>query len=313
MTDGQTRRDIAEKRVLNRLEDILDPIERELAALAEELGVTGNTLSSGHINLRADFFKNKMRQSAQAVLEAFKESASSVRDFSKEEVYEAIHAVIDTLHQRAIGDVHRVDRGSGIGAGSAISEIERARSNILERAKRDIDIWLDEFVLSSAPQKPSMLDSVQGEEVFVVMSLAEDLDALFFNAIEPAIEANGYKAYRVDREEPEGTITEDILQRITDSPLVLGDLTYERCNCYYELGYARGIGKRIILTARDDHDPRATPRPQAAPRVHFDLDAFKISYWSQDRLEALRIELDTRIRTVARGGREGAPSVLPHS
>ena len=39
---------------------------------------------------------------------------------------------------------------------------------------------------------------------------------------------------------------------ILSSRLVVADLTHERPNVYFELGYARGVGKTVITIARRD-------------------------------------------------------------
>ena len=46
---------------------------------------------------------------------------------------------------------------------------------------------------------------------------------------------------------------------ILSSRLVVADLTHERPNAYFELGYARGLGKTVITIARRDSN------------IHFDV------------------------------------------
>jgi len=131
---------------------------------------------------------------------------------------------------------------------------------------------------------------------FVVLRIgASDVDRLFFEAIAPATHECGLEAKRVDLTEGRETITERILQLIDGSNLVIADLTYERPNCYFEAGYTQGKGIPIIYTARKDHDPRRPGRKVADPRVHFDLDAHKITYWSEDDMISARLELTQRI------------------
>lgn len=52
------------------------------------------------------------------------------------------------------------------------------------------------------------------------------------------------------------------------SRFVVADLTDERQNCYYEVGYAHALGKPVIILAKD-----GTPR-------HFDVAANKWNYWT---------------------------------
>ncbi len=131
---------------------------------------------------------------------------------------------------------------------------------------------------------------------FVVLRIgACDVDKLFDQAIAPATRECGLEAKRVDLTEGRETITERILQLIGSSNLVIVDLTYERPNCYFEAGYAHGKGAPVIYMARKDHDPRLPSRKVNDPQVHFDLDAHKITYWSEDDLKSARLELTQRI------------------
>ncbi len=131
---------------------------------------------------------------------------------------------------------------------------------------------------------------------FVVLRIgASDVNKLFDEAIAPATRECGLEAKRVDLTEGQEAITGRILQLIDGSNLVIADLTYERPNCYFEAGYTQGKGIPVIYMARKDHDPRRIGRKDNDPRVHFDLDAHKITYWSEDDLEPARSELMQRI------------------
>jgi len=118
---------------------------------------------------------------------------------------------------------------------------------------------------------------LQRTTVFVASAFGhEDLDRLFDHEISPACDARGLQAFRVDRAEPQQTITAEIIRAIAGSRCVIGDLTYGRPSVYFELGVAHGLGIPLVLTCRRDHF-RANNNFE---RVHFDLEQYKISYWS---------------------------------
>jgi hypothetical protein len=106
--------------------------------------------------------------------------------------------------------------------------------------------------------------------------------------------------------EPDGPIGNEILARIESAVLVIADLTHERPNCYYEVGYAHAIGKRVIFSVRKDHDPRRASRNAADPKIHFDLDNHKFSFWEAGEWSRLRVELRGRIAESVRRLRAGA-------
>ena len=95
-----------------------------------------------------------------------------------------------------------------------------------------------------------------------------------------------YEPVRVDLSEPEQTITELMMKAITEAAAVLADLTHARPSVYFEVGYAHGLGVPLVLTCRQDHE--RGDRDDA--RVHFDLEQYKISYWSRTSKNRFRWE-----------------------
>jgi transposase-like protein len=79
---------------------------------------------------------------------------------------------------------------------------------------------------------------------------------------------------------------------------VLCDLSFERPNCYFEAGFAKGSFRRVIFTARADHDPRAAQRGEH--RVHFDVDQLRITFWNPEDLPRARTEVEERLANVLR-------------
>ena len=137
-----------------------------------------------------------------------------------------------------------------------------------------------------------------GDFAFIAMAFRPELDFLYKDVFEPVLEERGLRAIRVDREEPEISLTVEILDLIKRAQVTIADLTFERPSIYYEVGYAHGIGCPVVLTARRDHNPFETPRDEGAPTVHFDLAVSKISYWSGGEIQALRDELASRLDRV---------------
>jgi hypothetical protein len=114
--------------------------------------------------------------------------------------------------------------------------------------------------------------------VFVACAFGRsDVDELYKYHLAPACTSLGYKPIRVDMTEPHQTITEKIMEGITDAACVIADLTYARPSVYFEIGYAVGLGIPLVTTCCQDHF-RGTKDDQ---RVHFDLEQYKISFWTR--------------------------------
>jgi nucleoside 2-deoxyribosyltransferase len=124
-------------------------------------------------------------------------------------------------------------------------------------------------------------------EVFVIMSFAKrpDLEDLY-ESFQVVCQEAGYKCQRVDDSNAEERILPAILDSIRRSAFVIADLTESKPNVYYELGFAEGLGKAIIVTAKS-----GTVLP-------FDVKDIPTVFWESQK--KLKERLKNRIKIIAR-------------
>src|SRR5205823_7426208 len=104
-------------------------------------------------------------------------------------------------------------------------------------------------------QKISELRVTQSKsgKAFVAMSFAPELNQFFNSAMQPAIRTAGYEAIRVDRTEHNNRIDDEIIALIRQTKFLVADFTNNRAGVYYEAGFAKGLGRKVIWSVREDH------------------------------------------------------------
>jgi hypothetical protein len=137
----------------------------------------------------------------------------------------------------------------------------------------------------------------ESRTVLVIMSYA-DTDELTdaFETFKSVTGNLGYECERVTQENAGERILPDILEGISRAAFTIVDLTDLRPNVFYELGYADGLGKRVIVTAK-----KGTELP-------FDVKDIPTIFWGGQT--QLRNDLTKRIMSVVKPGAPRAAELV---
>ena len=151
---------------------------------------------------------------------------------------------------------------------------DQAFEEALERESRDAtqELYREAIVLIERGEykelRAQIAEAEKGRYSFFVCPFEnEEVDHNYEFVIKPVVRQFQFDIQRVDEISHTGTITEEILEAVRKSRFVVADLTDERPNCYYEVGYAHALGKPVNIMAK-----RGTKR-------HFDISTYKWSFW----------------------------------
>ena len=127
----------------------------------------------------------------------------------------------------------------------------------------------------------------------------EEMKGAYESAIKPAVQIateGQLTASRVDNKEHNNDITDEIIAGIKDSRFVIADMTGYRGGVYYEAGFARGLGKPVILTCRKDWFDGETDcnGKVMKEKIHFDINHLNVIVWNT--LDELKERLISRIK-----------------
>jgi hypothetical protein len=118
---------------------------------------------------------------------------------------------------------------------------------------------------------------------FVVMQFGPPYDELYNDVIKAVCSEFGLEAFRADDMNWPGVIIQDIVQGLTESHLVIADVTPANCNVFYELGYSHALNKQTILLA----DRKAETLP-------FDIRSYRVIFYDNTIGGKSAVETDLR-------------------
>jgi hypothetical protein len=141
----------------------------------------------------------------------------------------------------------------------------------------------DRGILASELEPSTALHEERRNTAFVIMAMDPNNPefADTYATIQTVCSEFGLRALRIDDIEHTETITERVLAEIEACPYTIADLTGERPNVYYEIGFAHGLKRSPILFRK------------TGTHLHFDLSVHKApAYKNQTELaEMLRRRL----------------------
>ena len=108
---------------------------------------------------------------------------------------------------------------------------------------------------NSAKRESARVGNLGLRHLFVAMPYAHEFNNAYYFGIKHPVEQLGRKCERVDQDAFNGDIVERIKRRIASAELVIADITGNNPNVYFEVGYAEGIGKTVVLISQKQETP----------------------------------------------------------
>lgn len=133
---------------------------------------------------------------------------------------------------------------------------------------------------------PVIKSEIRKGTALIIMAIDPDKPELedINNTIKEVCSKFGIKAYRSDEIEHQERITDVILKEIRSCEFLIADLTLEKPNVYYEVGYAHAIAKNPILFRKQ------------GTKLHFDLSIHNVPEYRN--VTTLRKLLTTRFEAI---------------
>ena len=125
--------------------------------------------------------------------------------------------------------------------------------------------------------------SSDAPSAFVVTEFTGQFNELYEDVIQPVCAELGVAAYRVSDIYRPGVILQDIIQGLTESHVVIVEITPPNPNVFYDLGYSHALHKPTILLA----DREATTLP-------FDLSGYRVIFYDNTIRGKGSVEADLR-------------------
>ena len=115
------------------------------------------------------------------------------------------------------------------------------------------------------------MENVESNQAFIAMWFDAKMNNAFMNGIKPLKEETGFEMLRIDMNQFNGKICDEIVANIRRSRFLIADVTGHRGGVYFEAGYAMGLGIPVIWTCKDNKKEK--------DKLHFDTRQYKYIFW----------------------------------
>ena len=176
------------------------------------------------------------------------------------------------------------------GAGREIFEREKRRfkdrySHMVEESDFDILNQDTDDVDQLASEVVTLCESViTSNSVFTIMPFTAEFREVYLS-YSSVCEEFGFHTERTDESDSSERIIPRILAGIRRAAFVVADVTSISANVFYEIGFAEGMGRRVIVTAKTD------------TRLPFDIADIPVLFWNSQ--EELKEKLRKRVQEIS--------------
>ena len=254
-------------------EEDISPEDGEIAVLESQEAIAANRVLFIGTPRLGRFRYKEMRNFARRAIEELNRIEQPVR------------RLLTTVHGAGYGlDIEEAmqamifgfQQGIASGAAKNLDEIvfverKTQRFEVLRDAVEEVELIgpaaPPQTVRTSSEPSTPVQEPTKKKCVFVAMPFQEEFEDVYQFGIYAAVRRCGYVCEKVDESVYTGSIIERITEGIRNSEFIIADLTHEKPNVYLEVGYAWGLGRPVIMVAREGH------------RLHFDLAHHKCIFY----------------------------------
>jgi nucleoside 2-deoxyribosyltransferase len=94
--------------------------------------------------------------------------------------------------------------------------------------------------------------AIDSKQAFVAMWFDSTMKDFYEKGIKPAVEETGYVPIRIDLQDFNEKICDEIIAEIKRSKFLIADFSGLRSGVFFEAGFAKGLGREVIFTVRDE-------------------------------------------------------------
>lgn len=147
------------------------------------------------------------------------------------------------------------------------------------------DMFLQPAASINARHLKAKIKQLNSKSLFIAMPFDKSFDDIYHKGIKKSIESLKHRAERLDHEFFTGDIVDRIKKRIALASLVVADITGNNPNVFYEVGFAHGIRKPVVLISQKKILP-------------FDLRTHYCISYKRTQIELLKIKLGEHLKAL---------------